>query len=352
MRIILMGTGPFAVPAFEAIRNSEDTIVAVITKPLPTDKKTPIHPVAQWATTACLPIHTPPDLRVAEALELLRSFNADLSVVCDYGQILKIDALEAARLGAINLHGSLLPSHRGAAPVQWSILVGDRTSGVSVIRMTTGLDSGPVLAGAQTDIDPHEDAAQLESRLSQLGVDATLRAIDLLRPCKTLDDVKLLGQKQDAARATKAPRFNKSDGQLDFRWSADVLDRVIRALQPWPGAFAELKLPNGNALRVQIKKAEPIAASSAYRSLGIASGTLSTWSNILASSGTGLDSADDMHRKLNAQDLVVTTGDGILRIHQIQPAGKRLMASSEFAAGYCRSVTLSFIVPTATTLIV
>ncbi len=140
---------------------------------------------------------------------MLCDLQADLSIVCDYGQILKREALEATRLGAINLHGSLLPKHRGAAPVQWAILLGDEDSGVCTIRMTPGLDSGPVLTCVKTQIGKSENAQELEQRLSQLGVSVTLEAIDLLRTCSNLDDVKLLGkskiqlvlQKRQASRS-------------------------------------------------------------------------------------------------------------------------------------------------------
>ncbi len=146
MRMVLMGTGPFAVPSFESLRNRNAEIAAVVCRPeiqSPSAKKgPPPGPVRLWAESHGLPVHTPQSINDLGSVEWLRSLHVDLFVVCDYGQILSSDCLSAARLGGINLHGSLLPRHRGAAPVQWTILSGDRYAGVTVIHMTPGLDAG------------------------------------------------------------------------------------------------------------------------------------------------------------------------------------------------------------------
>jgi methionyl-tRNA formyltransferase len=343
-----MGTGPFAIPSFDAIANSDDEVIAVITKPYSLDKKAPVNPVAQWALSRELRIETPIDMRAPEAIAMLRDLHVDLAVVCDYGQILNLEALTAPRLGAINLHGSLLPKHRGAAPIQWSLLLGDRVTGVSVIRMTTGLDSGPVLTMAETEIGIGENAVELEHRLSELGIQSTLDAIEMIRPCKSIDEVKLLGTKQDASQSTKAARLNKSDGQLDFRLSSSVLDRIIRAMQPWPGAFAELMLTDGKSLRIAIHRAKKIDVPTNWDIGRIKPGTLAMWSSLqktppdLASQCNVMD--------LHPQSLIVVTDDGLLQIEQLQPAGKRILAAHEFTAGYGNKLPLTFSYPQQTTL--
>jgi len=156
MKLVLMGTGPFAVPSFRQIARSNCEILAVVTKaPVdkPTRDKEPLEsPVMSWAKDAGLPIVTPGSINDLEAVQWLGALKPDLLVVCDYGQILSNEALSQARLGGINLHGSLLPRHRGAAPVQWSILSGDSLAGVSVIHMTPKLDAGPVLEQRSREI--------------------------------------------------------------------------------------------------------------------------------------------------------------------------------------------------------
>ena len=254
-RIIIMGTGPFAVPSAESLYRQGCQIPLVVTRPLPQPipKKCPPRPIAQWATGHGLPLFEPVSINAPAAVEQLRSYQADLFFVCDYGQILSADCLAASRLGGVNLHGSLLPRHRGAAPVQWTLLSGDRQAGVSAIHMTPRLDAGPILATRATDIHPAETAADLEPRLAELGSQVTLEAVELLA---RWDGSSPLGQLQDAALVTRAPRFRKQDGQLDFRLPAEYLARLIRACQPWPGTFADLAWSTGKSLRVLVRSAQ------------------------------------------------------------------------------------------------
>ncbi|MEQ1831363.1 MAG: methionyl-tRNA formyltransferase, partial [Pirellula sp.] len=260
MRLILMGTGPFAVPSFQAILADGHEVLHVVTRPCVAinNRISPASPVRCWATDSGLPIADPASVNDPATIAWLTSLHADLMVVCDYGQILSKTALEATRLGGINLHGSLLPRHRGAAPVQWSILSGDAMAGVSIIHMTPILDGGPVLHQASTQIEPTEDALQLEARLSQLGVNSTLVSLRILAGKETLDDCHGLGVTQDKSLTTKAPRLAKEDGELDMRFQVRHLDRLVRALQPWPGTFAHMHFPDGKSMRVIIPKVHPI----------------------------------------------------------------------------------------------
>ncbi len=252
-KLILMGRS-LAVPGFDAIwTRSPKWIDLVITKPATASQgKASLRSIRlgmgqepQSAHRATASINDPTTCRMLEGRQ------ADLFVVCDYGQILSREALTASRLGGVNLHGSLLPRHRGAAPVQWAILSGDDVSGVTVIHMTPRLDGGPILSRASSTLLPSENAAELEHRLSELGVVPLLESLQYLakwQPSTTEDsghDVEL-GEKQDAAMATKAPRLQKGHGQLDFRQPVRKIDRQVRGLSPWPGPLLSSRLGKGS----------------------------------------------------------------------------------------------------------
>jgi len=331
MRIVLMGNGPFAVPSFDRVTSSSQEIVCVVARPaVPSQGKGPPEsPVVAWARSRGLAVHTPQSINDPETVAWLAGLKADLLLVCDYGQILKPDALASTRLGGINLHGSLLPRHRGAAPVQWSILAGDELAGVSVIHMTPALDAGPVLTTAQTKVEPGEDAGMLESRLSQLGVEPTLRAIDLLE-----QNDHPSGIAQDRALATRAPRLKKSDGELHWGYPVVWIDRQIRGLQPWPGVFTHLELPDGKSIRVIVHRATPVPYAGSER--------LGKIGDLLPENqtrGLGLPGSDG--------GLAVVARDGVMVLESVQPAGKRAMSGSEFLRGYARHVGLRFRVPDA-----
>ena len=317
LRLILMGTGPFAVPSFDALRISGQEIAAVITRPAvvgAAKKAPPPSPVRVWASENGLPIFDPASINEPQTMDWLASLQADLMVVCDYGQILSQHALSATKLGGINLHGSLLPRHRGAAPVQWSILAGDPTAGVSIIHMTPTLDGGPVLHQLVTEILPSETAEQLERRLSLLGVESTLASVRDLESKRSLEECTELGILQDKQKMTKAPRLNKQDGQLDPQYPARLLDRLVRGLQPWPGTFTNVVFPNGKTLRLIVSQARAV--------------------DVQVDPAIGKP-GDVLVGQPDAALQLVTT-DGILVLESVQPAGKRSMDASEFVRGYSR----------------
>lgn len=307
-RLVLMGTGPFAVPSFEALRAAGHVIALVVTKPqspVKSRKGPPSNPVRQWAEEWGLPIFDPQTINEEAAISEVAAKQPHLLVVCDYGHILKPAALATAQLGGINLHGSLLPKFRGAAPVQWALLSGELISGVSVIHMTPRLDGGPVLVTRQTAIEANETAGQLEERLAQLGIDATLEAIGKLADW---DGNSVLGQLQDAAKVTKAPRLSKADGEIDWSRTAEQLDWHIRGMQPWPGAFTHLELGNGKpAMRLVIRGIELTETPSDDRISG----------EIVLGDG-----------------FQVATADRLVRIKRLQPAGKKEMTGSDFLRGH------------------
>jgi len=346
LKLVLMGTGPFAFPSFRQIARSHHTILAVVTKPPvenpSRDKAPPESPILTWARQAELQIVTPASINDPSAIEWLTQLRADLLIVCDYGQILSKEALATASLGGINLHGSLLPRHRGAAPVQWSILAGDPQAGISVIHMTTKLDAGPVLQQRQTPIQPDESAVELEARLSQLGVEPTMLAIETL----ALGDEQA-GIEQDPEKTTKAPRLKKSDGQLDFRYPIAWIDRQIRGLQPWPGVFGNLILSQDNSaqanssqaksIRTVIHRAKPIAIDPAkIAELGWTPGQV-LWSDSALEASLVIE-----HPK---QWVGVVAHDGLLVLEVLQLAGKSAMQAASFVSGYGKQKNLRFETP-------
>lgn len=314
-----MGTGPFAVPTCERLlQDGHDIALVVVRPPADSNTKKPLPaPVRDWATVHQLPLFAPDNINTATAIEELRKVHSELFFVCDYGQILSKECLSASKLGGINLHGSLLPRHRGAAPVQWALLRGDTQAGVSVIHMTPKLDGGPILATAATDILVDENSGQLEPRLAVLGVDASRRAIELL---SHWDLSGAIGCSQASGDVTKAPRFAKSHGQIDCRLPAEYLVRLVRALQPWPGTFADLRLATDKSMRILIRSARSVAQPS-VRSPG------AVWD--CATSSLGKSWPAPWQRVM-----AVATSDGVLLVARLQPAGKREMDAEEFLRGH------------------
>ena len=233
MRLIMMGTGPFAEPTFRLLHETHHQIAALVTAPIrPLHGKSksvvPVNGMRDLAHQYGIEIYDPEDINRPESQERLASYQADLMIVCDYGQILSAETLGAARLGGINLHGSLLPKYRGAAPINWAIYNGETHSGVTVIHMTPRVDAGPCIGQASTPIEPEEDAVQLETRLREIGGWLIRRTVDLLEAGQS----ELLPQ--DASLASKAPRLKKSDGAIDWSRTSLQIKNHIRAMEPWP----------------------------------------------------------------------------------------------------------------------
>ncbi|QEG41109.1 Methionyl-tRNA formyltransferase [Roseimaritima ulvae] len=304
-----MGTGPFAVPSFEAIRQAGYEIPLVVTRPervRKSRKGPPPAPVRQWAQSHDLQLFDPASINDPEAIATVAAQNADVLFVCDYGQILSDAALQAARCGGLNLHGSLLPAYRGAAPVQWAMWKGETETGVSVIHMTPKLDGGPVVVRRSLKIDPHETAGELEARLADDGVAATLQSLSDLA---LWDGNSAWGEIQDPAQACKAPRLQKSDGQIDWTQSAAQIDCQVRAMQPWPTAFTTLKSEGRADTRITIRSLEP---TDTPRAESLACGQI----------------------VVEGQTLFAAASDRLLQIHQLQPAGKKAMAAADFLRGH------------------
>ncbi|GDX97050.1 methionyl-tRNA formyltransferase [Planctomycetia bacterium] len=311
LRIVVMGTGPFAVPMLAALRRSGHEIVAVVTRPdhAPPGRRPAPNPVRDAATTAGLAVLDPERVNDPAARESLAALGADLFVVCDYGQILSAELLAVPPLGAINLHGSLLPRHRGAAPVQWAIRSGDAETGVSVIRMTPALDAGSVIVARPTAIGPRETAPELEARLALLGADAVTEAIERIAATTGAgQSVGELGVPQDPALATRAPRLTKAEGIVDWSLPAVQIERMRRALEPWPRTTTTFTRDDGRTQRLVLEDVTIAPAANG----GADPGT------VLATDGR----------------ITVACGEGtVLEIHRLVPEGSRSMSAADYLRG-------------------
>lgn len=305
MRILMMGTGPFAVPTFRALCDSSHEVVALVTRPerpLRGKRPAPPSPMRQEAEARGLSVFAPESVNTDEARQQIKALQPDLLVVCDYGQILSSETLATAPLGGINLHASLLPKYRGAAPFQWAIYHGETETGNSVIHMTPGLDAGPIIAQNRTPIGPDETAAQLEPRLAELGAGLVLEAIEKLASGAAQP------VPQDKSQATKAPRLKKEDGQIDWSRSAADIKNQVRAFDPWPRTYTDWQREDREPLRLIVHRVQVVETPTSSAAPG----------TILETGGR----------------LVVATGSGALELIEVQPAGKRALSAAEFLRGY------------------
>ena len=317
LRIVVMGTGPFAVPMFRALAASPNEVVAVVTRPdhAAPGRRPPPNPMRQAAAAARVAVVDPEQVNAPETVAILRGFAADLFVVCDYGQLLSAEVLGIPPLGGINLHGSLLPRHRGAAPIQWAILAGDATTGVSVIGMTPALDAGNVIAVRETPIGPRETAADLEPRLADLGADAVLDALERLQAAAAAgESPDRVGIPQEPAKATRAPRLSKASGLIDWSQPAPAIERMRRALEPWPRVMTFYERADGTRQRLVL--ADVAVANDPARPEAEPGSVLAT------------------EESPAPGRIVVACGGGtLLAITQLVPEGKRPMTAAEFLRG-------------------
>lgn len=300
MRVVFLGSGAFAVPSLEALLDAGHDVPALVCQPdrgAGRGRAVQPPPTAPAALAHGLTVLQPRRIRAPEALAALRALQPELLVVVAYGQLLPRAVLELAPRGAVNVHGSLLPRYRGAAPVQWAVVRGETETGVTTMLLDEGLDTGPTLLSRATRIGPRETAAELHDRLARMG------AALLLETLAGLERGTLVPQPQDHARATLAPLIHKEDGRLDWSRPAPELERRVRGFHPWPGTFAVCA---GRALKVlrteEGPAGEPLAPGSVVA--------------------------------LDGEALVVACGEGTrLRLIEVQPESRRAMSGRAFAAG-------------------
>ena len=300
LRLIYFGTPPFAVPTLRALVGSEHQIVALVSQPdRPSGRGQHVTPTAtkQVGLEAGVPILQPTRLRDDEFLATIASYQPDLGVVAAYGRILPDGLLKIPRLGMINVHGSLLPKYRGAAPVHRAVMAGEGITGVTIMRVVAALDAGPMLATATRPIDPDETSVDVERDLAELGAAALVAVVNQMSKGPVVETP------QDDALATYAPKLEKSESPIDWERPAHEIHNRVRGLQPWPMASTTI-----HGTRCLIHR------------------TRSTDQSTEASAGAVVEATGDA--------LAVATGDRrVLRIVMIQPEGRRVMTVREFLSG-------------------
>jgi methionyl-tRNA formyltransferase len=294
-RVVFMGSPDFSLPTLRALTGAYD-VIGVVTQPdrgsgRGRELKPP--PVKRLALELGIPVIQPEKLRQPEAMEQLQLWNPDLIVVAAFGQILRKDVLDLPRFGCINVHASLLPRWRGAAPVNAAILHGDEETGVTIMQMDVGLDTGPMLRKRSIRLAPDETAGSAFEKLSHLGADLLI---------ETLPDYlsgKLVPRPQPEEGMTYAPMLKKEEGKLDFTHAAQALERRVRAFNPWPGAFMDF---DGTLLKIHKAR--------------VAAGDVPAG-----------------HRLIVGDQPAVGAGGGLLVLEEVQPAGKKVMSGKAFLAG-------------------
>ena len=305
-RIALLGTGEFALPSFRAIGNSAHEVVGLVTQPDRFDARGRMHlnVMKDFAAERGIPVLQPVNINTEESLAQLRALEADLFMVAAYGQILSADVIEVPPRGSYNLHASLLPKYRGAAPIQYAVWKGEPETGVSIFKIEPKLDAGLILSMFTTPIGPRETAGELEIRMSELVAPAALQFLD------DLEHNRLTGTLQDKSLVTKAPKLRKEFGAINWSQTVRQIDCQVRAMQPWPTPYAYLKIEGRPTLRVLILE---------------------------VSSHATVDHSDQAPGSIvhnDGKSLRVKCADGSCQIERIQPVGKRPMAIAEFLRGY------------------
>ena len=301
MRILFMGTPDFAVASLRRLVEDGHEICGVLTqpdKPKNRGHKLAPTPVKEYALTKSLAVYQPVTLRNTEGLELVRSLNPELIAVAAYGKLLPEDILNVPPLGSINVHSSLLPKYRGAAPINWAILNGEDETGVTIQYMAEGVDTGDILAQAKTPIDLNENAAQLYDRLAQMGAELLVETV------KELEAGTAKPVPQDHSQASHASMLSREQSPMDWGRTARQLHDQVRGLYPWPSATAVLDGVRCKVLRTAL-------------------------------SGEATNKASGTVLQADKKGLRVACGDGaVLDILELQPDGKKAMAASAFLLGH------------------
>src|SRR5882757_5527150 len=297
MRIVFIGTGEIGVPTLRALLDSEHEVVAVVTQPdkrVGREQRIEPPPIKKEIAKTRIPILQPARIKDQKATEEIRDFAPDVVVVIAYGQILPRDVLEIPRLACLNLHASLLPCWRGAAPIQAAIAAGDCETGITVMYMDEGLDTGDILLQRSVEIHPNDTGGSLHDRLAQIAPEAVLEALRLV----AAGNAPRIPQ--DNARATYAPKLKREHGLIDWSESAEAIERKIRAYNPWPGAFMKVDHQNLKVFSASVV-------------------------DLNGQAGEVLRSDED---------LIVATGKGALSVAEVQLEGKRRMSAAEFLRGH------------------
>jgi methionyl-tRNA formyltransferase len=301
LRIVFFGTPDFAVPTLQALHESRHPVVGVVTQPDRARGRghhSQPGPVKQLADQYGVTVLQPERMRDDAFLEALRALDGDLGVVAAYGRILTDAVLAIPRLGLINVHASLLPRYRGAAPIHRAVMAGETLTGVTIMRVVKALDAGPMIATATRPIGEHETSAEVEHDIARIGARALVAAVDAIA------DGRAPEIPQNDAHATYAHKIEKADGIVDWSRSARDIHNQIRGLHPWPHAYSDLQGERMILLRSEVERELP---------------------GVRAQPGTVLDAHSDQFR--------VQTGDGVIRLLMLQREGRRPLTAREFLAG-------------------
>ncbi|MBA4066033.1 MAG: methionyl-tRNA formyltransferase [Isosphaera sp.] len=334
MRLVMMGTGTFAEPTFEGLLAAfGPDVVGLVTQPerdggnrrgstRQTGKG-----MATIAATAGVPVVQPESINTPDGLEQLRALRPDLLVVAAYGQILSKDVLSVPTRGTINVHASLLPKYRGAAPVAYAVLNGETRTGVTIIKVTPGLDSGDMILQGDMQIAADDTTGTLEAKLAALGAKLAVEAVRKYQAGGPVDGVR-----QDPARVTKAPKIKKEFGLIDWAKPAEYVERFVRAMQPWPTAYTFLHRPGREPMRVIVNHVR-VCEQGAWRKNepfeGRALGQL-----LMPMPGGGHSPWPVESRLIVSAGWVDGTRPGAVDVLELQPAGKKRMTAEEFLRGH------------------
>ncbi len=303
MKIVYMGTPDFAVAPLEAILKAGHEVMAVVTQPdrqKGRGREVQYSPVKECALSHGIPVLQPLKIKEKDAVEELRKYPADIFVVAAFGQLLSEEILNMPRLGCINIHASLLPAYRGAAPIQWCVINGEEKTGVTIMQMAKGMDTGDILLQKEVVLDEKETGGSLFDRLMETGAELIVEALPKIEAGELIPVV----QKEELA--TYAGKITKDMGNIDFAKSAVTIERLIRGLNPWPSAFTHYK---GKILKIW----EADVVSECANAENPVPGT------VIA---------------MDKESFTLATGEGALRIRSLQPEGKKRMSCAEFMRGY------------------
>lgn len=300
MKIVYMGTPDFAAAPLEALIKAGHQVTAVVTQPdkqRGRGKEVQMTPVKKCALKHGIPVFQPVKIKEKEAVDQLREYPADIFVIAAFGQLLSEEILEMPPFGCVNIHASLLPAYRGAAPIQWAILNGEKETGVTIMQMEKGLDTGDILLKKAIPIDPKETGESLHDKLMEAGAELIVEALPLI------ESGRILPEKQEDSKSSYASRLNKEMGRIDWNKDAEELERLVRGLNSWPSAYTSYR---GKTLKIW--DADVIAEQS-----GKLPGEITQ---------VGKDFVD------------AACGKDILRIYSLQLEGKKRMAVKDFLLGY------------------
>ena len=303
MKIIYMGTPDFAVAPLEAILKAGHEVTAVVTQPdrqKGRGREVQYSPVKECALSHGIPVLQPLKIKEKDAVEELRKYPADIFVVAAFGQLLSEEILNMPRFGCINIHASLLPAYRGAAPIQWCVINGEEKTGVTIMQMAKGMDTGDILLQKEVVLDEKETGGSLFDRLMETGAELIVEAL------QRIENGEVTPVLQREELATYAGKITKDMGNIDFTKAAVTIERLIRGLNPWPSAFTHYK---GKILKIW----EADVVSECVNAENSVPGT------VIA---------------MDKESFTLATGEGALRIRSLQPEGKKRMSCAEFMRGY------------------